>query len=340
MTPAKTLTACFGLLPLLAAVGTAQHELVLKDHHHVMHGEVVSSTEASVTFEHVVGETSETQAYSIDQIDPHSFYIIRKYAVGDDVAAKVSLGEYCMANGLYTRARNQFEEARRLDASLKLGDKLAQCREGTASQMLAQAQALLEKKQFSKAYRKTAEIIRVFGNTPSGAKAREMMGTIHDRNVSARKAREAAYDAKEGGQEIKHIEELIGRAGKENTEALQDKSISGAQRGFGKSINSYKHALKELEGVAKQYKGSPQLTQHVEGMLAETKEDLIEVYLNLGSIYMTQTNYQRALLEANSALAVDPNSPRAKSFRASVATASGDTDIGVYPIRRVRLPIR
>ena len=221
-----------------------------------MHGEVVSSTEDSVTFEHVVGETSETQVYSVDQIDSHSFYIIRKSAVGDDAAAKVSLGEYCMANGLYTRARNQFEGARRLDKSLKLDDKLSQCREGTASQMLADVQILLEKNKFSAAYRKTAEIIRVFGDTPSGAKARETMGTIHDRNVSARTAREAAYDAKEGGQDIKSIEELIGRAGKENTEALQDKSISGARRGFGKSIASYKHALKELDGVAKQYKDS------------------------------------------------------------------------------------
>ncbi len=86
--------------------------------------------------------------------------------------------------------------------------------------------------------------------------------------------------------------------------------------------------------MAKKYADNPDLSAEIGELLDQTKHDAIDVYINLGSIYMTQTNYQHALREADAALAIDPKSASVKSFRARVASASADSGIFVYGRRR------
>jgi tetratricopeptide (TPR) repeat protein len=324
----KKLLVSLALVVSVQGSSLAQHELVLLDHHHLLKGEVVSSTPVSVTFKHVVGETSDTQTYAVADIDPHNFYIIRKHAVEGDAAAKVVLGKFCEANGLYTRARNQYIEAMKLDKSLDLKTEMDTARHGTATDLLTEAQTLAKEGKHEEAFYEANAVIRRFPNTPAADEARKVSAGSYKTIVDTRNAKLAAHEAKGGNEELKTIQTEIHRAADYNAKAMQENNSSSSHSQFGHAIQEYKRALKKLEDLAKKSTDNSDLTGQVGDLLAQTKKDLIEVYINLGNGYATQTSYQEALKQANSALAVGPDSATAKSVRGQVGSASADSGIG------------
>ncbi len=334
MFPIKMLLVSLALVFSVQGLSQAQHELVLTDHHHLIHGEVVSSTPDSVTFTHKVGDTSDTQTYAVADIDPHNFYIIRSHAVGNDAAAKVELGKFCEANGLFTRARNQYIEAMKLDKSLDLKADIERARQGTAKDLLAEAQTQAKEGKHEEAFNTAATIIRRFPNTATADEAREISGTAYKAVVGKRNAKLAAHEARGGNEEIATVTKEIHRAADYNAKAMQENNSSSSHSQFGHAITEYKRALKKLEGLATKHSGDDDLSKQVGDLLAQTKSDLIEVYINLGNGYLVQTAYQEALKQANSAIAVDPDNAAAKSFRAQVASASSDSGIEFYGRRR------
>lgn len=333
----KELASALAALLLIATPAVSQDEIVLQDHH-ILHGQVISSTADSVVFEHVVGGTSEQQTYSVDDIDPHSFYIIRTHAIGDDAAAHVELGKYCMAQGLCTRARNQFIEAGKLDPSLKaqLEPLMAEGRAGTASQLLEKANALQKSGDHAGALREATAVIRMFPDSPSADKARELVGTAHENISEQRSAQEASAAASSANEEIARVQKDLQRAADLDKKGLQSKEQDQALQSFANSITLYQKSLKDLTGLAKAPQQGKDEVQKIQDLIDQTTDTLVGVYINAGSIYMTRTDYNSALREANQALAIAPDSGTAKSFRARVASASGDSDIGVYPVRAVR----
>lgn len=330
MIPIKKLLVTCALVFSVQGSSQAQDELVLLDHHHLLTGEVVSSTPDSVTFKHVVGDTDDTQTYSADKIDPHSFYIIRSRAVKGDAAAMVVLGEYCQTHGLFTRARNQYIEAMKLDKSLDLKANMAACEQGTATIMLDEAQTMAKSDKPEQAYYQATSIMRRFPGTSTASQAKQLSGTMYKQIVDTRNQKLAEHEARGGDEAIREITKETHRAADTNHAALQENAGSAAKTKFSQSIEEYKMALNKAEGLAKQYADNADLSKEVGDLVSKTKSELIEVYINLGSMYLTQTSYQEALKEANKAISVDPNSETAKSFRAQVASASSESEVGGY----------
>ena len=88
--------------------------------------------------------------------------------------------------------------------------------------------------------------------------------------------------------------------------------------------------LRALEGLAEDFAADQDVMSQLTSSLAEARSALVDVHLNLGSMYMTHTDYQGALKQANAAIAVDTKSRSARSFRARVASASSESGIEVY----------
>lgn len=341
MIPIQKLLVTLAVVCSVQALSLAQDELVLKDHHHLLHGEVVSSTPDSVTFKHVVNDTADTQTYPADAIDPHSFYIVRSRAVDGDAAGKVVLAKYCEANGLFTRASDLYFEAMKLDSSLKLQPDIDRCEQETGKGLLENAKALAKDGKDEEATREAAALIRTYAGTPIADQARELSKTTYQGVVQKREAALAAHEARGGNEEIRAIQKELHRAADTNSKALQEQEGSASQHGFEQAIQEYREALKKAEDLAKKVADNADLTKEAGDLLAQAKSELIEVYINLGSCLMVQTDYQGAMKQANAALGVDPDSGTAKSFRARVASASSESEINVYgpavgarPIRR------
>lgn len=330
MISTKKLLVSLALAFSVQGLSLAQDELVLRDHHHLIHGEVVSSTPDSVTFKHVVGDASDTQTYAGADIEPVNFYIIRSHAVKGDAAAMMELGRFCQANGLYTRARNQFTHAKKLNESLDITADMAAAKKGSATDLVAKAQKLAKDGKHKEACHQANTVIRRFPGTASADEARKISAAAHKSIVGKRNADLAAHVAKKGNEDIRLVHTETHKAADYNAKAMQMKNSSSAHSQFGHAISEYSRALKNLKGLAKKYSGNEDLTKEVNDLLAQTKKDIVEVYINLGSGYLVQTSYQEALKQANAAIAVDPNSAAAKSFRSQVAAASADSEIDFY----------
>ena len=318
---------------LLSPAAAAQHELVLKDHHLLM-GKVLSSTPDSVTFQHDIGGKQETVVFKADELDPHSFYIIRKDAIGtdgSDAQAHVQLAKYCQANGLFTRARNQWILAARIDPSLQTQSDAARtsAEAGEAAQLLATAKAQQALGQTDEAWDTTLSIIRFFPSSPSANEARALSGQLFDKIVSDKKVREAALEKKVAGhamsEESGRIQSMMQRAAAQNSQALKDNDLSRSLREYEGAAQTYEEVLRDLKQLSEKYGKDPSVSKEIAGMMSSAQEEAVDVYINAGSVYLTRTDYQGALKEANLALAVDPESASAKSFRSRVGQASSDS---------------
>jgi tetratricopeptide (TPR) repeat protein len=330
----RTSIATLTLLPVLFFSVAGDDELLLRDHHHLIRGTVVSSTADSVTFDHEVGDHSETHTFTVDDIDPHSFYIIRSRAIGDDAAATAELGRYCAANGLFTRATNLYSAANKLDPSLDLKAEIKECEEGTARQMLLDAQDLAAKNKPSDAFRATAALIRRFPTSSAADEARALNTQLHNGIAGDRQAKRDARNARAAASKLESVQRDVhkdmDRGADANAKGLQASGLGESKRQFNHAIDYYEKAVRALEGLAEDFAADQDVMSQLTSSLAEARSALVDVHLNLGSMYMTHTDYQGALKQANAAIAVDTKSRSARSFRARVASASAESGIEVY----------
>ena len=312
----------------LQSMSFAQDELLFHDHH-IIHGEVISSTSDSVTFKHIAGKMTETETYMAADIDPVNFYIIRSKAVKGDAAAMMVLGRFCHKNGLFTRAKNQFIRSRKLDGTIDIKADIDAANDGIATQLLAEAQAFATDGKYKKAIYRTNTIIRRFSMTPQAAKAREINASAYKSLVGKRDTMMAAMETSGENKDVVRVIKEINKAADSNAKALQSTNAVAANREFGSAIKEYQKALELLDGVAKKYARDEGILEHVGSLRKQANADLIDVHISLGNGFLVQSSYQKAFKEANMALAVDGKSTVAKAFRAQVATAAAEASIGI-----------
>jgi tetratricopeptide (TPR) repeat protein len=109
-----------------------------------------------------------------------------------------------------------------------------------------------------------------------------------------------------------------------------DRMIQSAKQGLtspggsAQSINAWENslesggnALKEIDKAEKKYSDS-QTRETLSGYRKLVDDQMIEVRLNLASVYATRTSYNKALGEVNQALAIDPQNAQALAARARI----------------------
>lgn len=221
------------VLSIVASPGLAQDEILTADHH-LLRGHVTSSTSDSVTFEHMVDGRSETLTLAAGDLEPGSFYIVRKAAIGADPAAHVQLGDYCTENGLFTQARNEYIDAAKLDPSLadSLAKKVESARDGTAHQLLEQAKSLQSRGKPDEAYDRALSLVRYYSTTSSAADARALCSTLHGQIDARHREQQTAREDSEVGKAIGQVQKETDLAAKENAKGLASKEQSEALKSF------------------------------------------------------------------------------------------------------------
>jgi len=310
-------------LALSSPAGLAQDHVVLTNHH-VVHGKVVSSTSDSVTFDHYVdGESVEVLTYSVDELEPVSFYLVRHAAVDGDPEAMLELGQYCLAHDMSARARDLSEAAHRLDPALEGIDTLkTDSREASAAELLAKAQAQQAAGKPYDAWHTLRDCVRHFGETPSGQKAKDLVQPYFDAYQERYALTQEKEDASSEQRHLGEISKMLERADEHASEALSNKNLGQSLKGYEKAAKEYEHAVKKLDDLAKAHPDDADLQQTVTDVRSRAVDGAVQAHLNSAGVYMIRTAYQDALAEANHALAIDPGNNSAKSMRTRIATAS------------------
>lgn len=242
-----------------------------------------------------MGDEKETLVFGADDLDPHSFYIVREHAV-QSAAEHEELGDHCLAHGLASRARSQYYEAIKADPSQKdrLTPKIHSGGDATAAEILAQAKKARDSGDSMTAWRKSAEVVRYYGDSPSVDEARSLLAGLQQARATEAEAGEAAHDEKRDQEGLGAARKELDQASASNHEGLQAKGQSQSEKAFEKGIQEYERALHHVEKVQKDGPAAADADQ-VGALHEEITQGLVEAHINLGSVYLVRSDYQGAL---------------------------------------------
>lgn len=305
-------------------------------------GTVKSSTSASIEVVVPLKSTQAVITYKAKDVDPASFYAVRVDAV-KTAAEHLDLAQYCLENGLFTEARAQGQLAHAADAALTksfVDSKLAKIEEGTADKLLAKARAALEAGDYATARRDVSAILTRFGDSPAAKPAYDMVHAIAKAVVEGGEAEKAAARAKLSGEAraaaekadaertklFADVDELIAKGRKKSQEGFDLSKKNDAVDLFDEAAASFLKARTKLNELKQQKGSDPELGKAIDERLAAATEEAIEAYVNAGSKLLARPDYHNAMGYADKALAIDPKSSFAMSFRARVEEASASDD--------------
>lgn len=333
------------------AKGGGSMTLMLRNGRNVA-GRIKSSTNAAIEMIVPLKSTEATVTYKAKDVDPASFYAVRSPVV-KTAAERLELGQYCLENGLFTEARTQGQLAYAADPALTKGfvdTKLKSIEEGTAAKLLARAKIALEQGDYAAARHDVAAILTRFGETPSAAPAYEMVTAIAKAVAEGGNAEKAAARAKlsadqkaaaektdaERAKLFADSDELMAKGRKKSEDAFDVTKKSDSPDLFDSAADSFLKARAKLTELKQQKGSDKELAPMIDERLNAATEEAIEAYVNAGSRLLGRPDYHNAMAYADKALALDPKSSYAQSFRARVEAASASDSRDWGPFRRRR----
>jgi tetratricopeptide (TPR) repeat protein len=107
--------------------------------------------------------------------------------------------------------------------------------------------------------------------------------------------------------------------------------------------HTYDAALHSLDRIARQHAGDAVLIDSLGALRHEARDGAVETAIDAGQVYLSRADFQKAMMEANKAVSIDPDDVQAEQFRWTAATLPSQSVVGVFPLRLrtsgVRAPI-
>jgi tetratricopeptide (TPR) repeat protein len=324
-------------LSAAAAAGTAAptdpaQEVVLRNGTKFS-GRVLSSDDEVVSFEFIENGQEGTLTLRRDQVDPHSWYVLRARAIPDRAPEHLRLARFCSENGLYFQAERELGRVLELDpsAASNVEHEILRARAGAAEKLLELAVLAFEKDDIDRAEKLLATVITRYDVTEAADRARQLVERVAARKIELERVAVAERQAKaEAAAEARRVallepaEKQLDAARRKNLDALKDKNLSRAQGGFVAAVKSYERGLTELDRLAKAQGNDGELRGRIEALRTVAVSEAIEVHVSMGSTLLVRGAYTQALSHANEALAMDTHNRYAKEFRARVEIASAE----------------
>jgi len=338
----KILAAILVLSLCLAASTAAlaaKEEVMLRDGTTGM-VEVLSTTPDSVTVKAKSKSGAVVQAKLLARnMDPMSFYTIRRKHMEKTVENHVRLAIFCAGWGDFNRAKRQMDLAREIEPDLD--EKLAErpdILEKIAAKVFEAVLAHEKDGNLELAHEVASRLVSKLPETKTADRARAWLKKnevkYEEKRVADEKAKEAAVEkeataeskAELKAQEkiLKPIRDLIDKGHKYNAAGQQQKSQSQAKSAYDAAAGEFKKALQRT-GKELGKKDVPAGTGEELGKLEEqARSECVDAYLNAANVDLGRGNTSGAKKYADKALEVDPGNARAEEMKTRAELATTD----------------
>jgi len=270
------------------------------------------------------------RTYAYTDLDPRSVYRLMKgRASRDDGAAQIEVGNYARDHGYYAHARRHYDQALAADRELgaRVEHELGILRERAAGEELAKARTALSKGETGAAEEHLATVLKEFPGERAAESAAAMLNDIHAREATM--TRSAPDLEVEVAADFDKVREYYDRGVEENRKGLlASKNQSRALRHFDSALKNTQKARQEIGGVMKSNEDSPAHRRAADDWERRSLDLVIDVDLNMASIYMTRESFNSALERVNHAIAVDPANQEARNMRARIEVAASNDNWG------------
>lgn len=261
----------------------------------------------------------EPRRFHVRELMPYSVYRVRLDRIDkSDGSARFDLGEFCLAQGLYSVAAREFEEAERLNPTLaeKARKRREEARTQDARVKLEEAKKLHLAKNYEAAKDLLRAVLDRYADTPYADEARQldakMAEEIARENEEKRRMLQAQAQEKERARErareeqerqiLARAAELAEEAQKLWLEALdhEPKNHTRADRAWKAAEAKLLEAKRLLEFLLK----SPDAEAVKKARELEQKADqlLVKTYYRLGRLWAVELSYPTALEWINKGL--------------------------------------
>jgi tetratricopeptide (TPR) repeat protein len=340
---------CTLILFLLAPPARAAEEITGRDGRSAM-VEVLETTDDSVTVEYRGGETVVKARVSAKQLEPYSFYGIRRGHMEDTAPNHLALARFCFENGLLALAKKHIDLAIATDPEF-VEQRRAQVPDLVkkfSEALLADAKAYVGKGDFESAQTALSILLELFPETPPAAEGRELLVTMeetkekHEADAHAAKMEKLSDDAaKKSAEERARALEPVVKArdlGRKMVhEGLLKESQSQAKSLFDQAIGQFKETRQAIENVVKLNAGKVELLADAEELRATVIVDSIHAICLAGGVSLSRSAFSEAEEYGRRALALDGESAEAQGFMARVQNAIANKDDIDVRTRRPRV---
>lgn len=273
------------------------------------------------TIEVLVNGEKEPRRISSRELNPYSVYRIRLDRIDKSSGdARLSLGEFCMANGLFYAATREFEEAARLDKSLeeKAKKRRDEAHNEDARSKFEEAKRLAAEKKYDQSNNLCQMIVEKYSDTPYFDESKKLVSKIAE-DIAKENADKKAQLAEKKDEKQKKIEqlkenqekdllaktgELIDDGGKLFLEGLdgEAKNLTRGERAWKGAEVALQTAHRNVEYLLKS--NDLETIKKAKEMERQIDHLLVRVYYRLGRMWAVELSYPTALEWLNKALKV------------------------------------
>jgi tetratricopeptide (TPR) repeat protein len=333
----KAWTRNLALAICLAAVSTAfaEKELVMLNDGVSGMGEIVSTTQDSLTVKFEIDGNPGEAVLQAKRLDPHSFYGIRSKHMEKTAENHVRLAVWCAESGLFKRAKFQMDRARDLDPEIESKiESDPKIMAGIAQRLVDSAKAAYAKGDLTRAHEIAALQATRFAETEQGqlgpsvldkleaeieAKATEKVAK-REKLVQEQADGAAKEEADARDKAMKALEKVQARGRKQNSTGLRANNRTTGKKHFESAANDFKNVLKMIKTRRKSHADDKELMRMLDSLEAQVKGEAVAAYINAGNIELWRENFNGAQNYGKQALEVDPESQAASSFMNKTST--------------------
>ena len=298
---------------------------------------IIDTTHDSITVSIVKDDATVTLKLKAGQLDPHSFYEIRRDYMGESAENHLRLALFCVKAGMFARAKYHLNEATALDpAYVKKVEAIPGVVDGVAAAVLKHARLAYDADDLEAAERLAAAVVTRFPESPAAVQAEALLSHLDDKEQvretkrrlevmkSAREAIGEEEDAKlaERNKLLAPIYDRMDLARKMRSQGLRERNTSRARKALEAAGAEYEKVLEIIEKLSEEHSTDRALISVLALGDIHIREDAVSCYVNAGSIMVGRGSYIEAEKLVRRALAIDPDSEDALSFQATVSTAA------------------
>ncbi len=298
---------------------------------------IIDTTDDSITVSFVREGASVTLKLKAGQLDPYSFYEIRRDYMEHTAENHLRLGLFCIKEGMFARARYHVDEAKAIDpAFVEKVKAIPGLKDRIAEKILEHARRAYDADDMESAERLAIAVLTRFPESPAAVQAEALVTHMDDKEqvreakrraevmAAATKAAGEADQAKaaERNKLLAPIYDRMDLARKMRAQGLREKNTSRARKALEAAGAEYEKTLEQIRNLSGTHAEDPALISVLALGDIQIREDAVSCYVSAGSIMIGRGSYPEAEKLARRAIAVDPKSEDALAFRVTVQTAA------------------